>query len=1018
MAKKICFFMVIIVSVSFCVNLLSANQKTNLSSFNVAAFPEAQGGGMYSTGARGAYNREIYHVTNLSDSGIGSLRDAVSKDGRIIIFDVGGNIKLEKSLNIDKNNITILGQTAPGDGISIDNECVKIHGSNIIIRYLRFRMGSKTKEEDTVTVLNGNNIIIDHCSMSWSIDECLSFYAVKNFTVQWCIISESLNNSIHIKGTHGMGGIWGGINVSAHHNLLASHNNRNPMVGTGATVLSYENRPDTDGLVDIRNNVIYNWGNSSAYGGQNGVRVNLIGNYYRPGPATKSSGAQRLYLLHGTEKESTSLMENGGTTGAGKGQLGWSTTLFVDKNYIEGAKEVNEDNWLGVKKAKNVGAWEDSWIKCESIESGIYVNGELKANDEYIYNYPIITQSPQKAYEEVLKYAGASIIRDNVDERVINDVINKTAPTGSKSGLGLIDSPDDVGGYPILKGGEKPLDTDNDGMPDFWEDKNGYDKNNPNDAVNIDKDGYMPIEKYCEELILPKGELKNDKTALTDEIYKALKIKKDGYTKDSWQSFSNALETAQNIAGMVYPSKEDIDNALILLKNTINSLEIDEKYDLRFLINKAESLNSLEYIKDGFDIMLNKLEKAKTVYENINSEQSEIDIVSLELKEALDNLEFNYKYLLESKIFEINKINQMDYSVDDINDLANEIEKVNNIFENNKNNNEEFKAAYEYIKNALKKLTPSNDKETRVTGDFENMACFNLSNGKYGNYTASLDEENSFFIKQGIAGNDSKALIMNDVNNKRTSFQYKPSERKKGILKFKGDYCFLSEPLTELVLFRAADSNFSGVSSNNFFDVSVIKSGQNSYLRYRNYSTGETSSNIISQKALVKNKWYTLEVTIDTIKKVCSISFDDTICENIPLYNNDIAIDRYSIETPGSNQATLAIDNISFTQIKKDYDIENFSISDEWTSMGDININTSIINYDGDENFLFITASYEGDQLIDADLQKLNINKNNKIENVSSNLKLGKNIENCKVKIFIWSETMKPYYQYIYKYKI
>lgn len=1015
MTKKMCFFMAVILSFSFCVSFVSANQKTNLFQSNVIAFPGAQGGGMYTKGARGVYNPEIYHVTTLEDSGIGSLRDAVSKGGRIIIFDVGGNIKLEKGLNIDKDNITILGQTAPGDGISIDNECVRIHGSNIIIRYLRFRMGSKTKEEDTVTVLNGNNIIIDHCSMSWSVDECLSFYAVKNFTVQWSIISESLNNSIHTKGTHGMGGIWGGINVSAHHNLLASHNNRNPMVGTGATVSSYKNSPDTDGLVDIRNNVIYNWGNSSAYGGQNGVRVNLIGNYYRPGPATKESGAKTLYSLHGTQKESNSLEQNGGTTGAGKGQLGWSTTLFVDKNYIEGANEVNEDNWLGVKKSKNVGAWENSWIKCESIESGIYVDGELKANDEYIYDYPVITQSPQNAYEEVLKYAGASVIRDSVDERVINDVINKTAPTGSKSGLGLIDSPDDVLGYPVLKGGEKPLDTDNDGIPDFWEDKNGYDKNNPNDAINIDEDGYMPIEKYCEELIIPKGELKNDKTALTDEIYKALKIKKHGYTDDSWQSFSNALEMAQNIAGIVYPSKEDIDNALILLKNKINSLEIDEKYDLRFLINKAENLNSLEYLKDGFNIMLNKLEKAKTVYENINSTQSEIDNVSLVLKEALDSLEFDYKYLLESKIFEINKLNQMDYSFDDINTLTNEIEKINNLFENNNYNNEEFKAAYEYIKNAPKKLTPSNDKETRITGDFENMACFNLSNGKYGNYTMSLDEENSFFVKQGIAGNNSKSLIMNDINNKRTSFQYKFSEGKKGILKFKGDYCFLSEPLTELVLFRVADLNFSGVSSNNFFDVSVIKSGENSYLRHRNYSTGEAPSNIISKKALEKNKWYTLEINIDTIKRVCSISFDDIICENIPLYNTNITIDRYSIETPGSNQATLAIDNISFTQIKKDYDIENFSIENEWTSMGDVNINTNIINYDGDENFLFITASYEEDRLIDVDLQKLNVNKNNKIENVSSNLKLGKNIKNCKVKIFIWSETMKPYYQNIYE---
>jgi pectate lyase len=424
------------------------------------SFPGAEGYGKYSAGGRGG---KVYKVTNLNDSGPGSLREAVREKGaRIIIFEVSGNIKLESPLGIHHDSVTIAGQTAPGEGICIQNYPFTISANHVVIRYLRFRMGDLTKyQDDALNGINGNsNIIIDHCSVSWGIDEVMSFWNVENITVQWCIISESLNSSIHEKGNHGYGGIWGGTNSTYHHNLIAHHTSRTPRFSGGSTTASHN--------VDFINNVIYNWGYNSVYGGEKGS-INVVGNYYKPGPGTLKKVKNRIAEPWSSGK--------------------W----FITNNFMEGDSTVTFNNWKGGVNPK------DSEIN--EIKSPVPVS-----------KFSFENESPQSAYCQVLKHAGASLpVRDNVDRRIINEVksgkaiyqgrgYSKEYKLPPHQITGMIDSQEDVGGWPELNSLTAPVDSDNDGIPDEWEIRNNLNPSDPSDGNLYSEIGSTLLENYINSI--------------------------------------------------------------------------------------------------------------------------------------------------------------------------------------------------------------------------------------------------------------------------------------------------------------------------------------------------------------------------------------------------------------------------------------------------------------------------------------------------------------------------------------
>lgn len=480
-------------------------------SVTALAFPGAEGGGRMTTGGRGG---AVYKVTSLDDYNEGdtpiegTLRYGIEevKGPRNIIFETSGYIDLKRPIYLnDYPHLSIWGQTAPGDGVTIrgynfsfnlnrGDVAVGDNGSlNVILRFLRFRPGDFHADytEDAIGGRYFKDAIIDHITAGWSVDETLTFYGVKNFTVQWCISSESLNISNHAKGAHGYGAMFSGDNATFHHILLAHHGSRCPRI---SDLSAPEDRGPYDycGYFDVRNNVYYNWSDKGfgSYGGKLAY-FNLTNCYYKPGPAT------------GTGYKSYRILSTDPTARA-----------YIEDNYVEGNPKVSADNWTD-------GVWAqfDKSIVAEGVTEEEKL--AMRMSDYHPYS-KVTTHTSQNAYESVLEYAGASLRRDAVDERIVHEVRTGTAPhTGSKEFYydedynlvtvdehkpGIIDTPNDAGGYPELKKGYVWPDTDKDGIPDIWEIAYGLNPNNPDDAksINTDVDSngrYNNLEVYLHNLV-------------------------------------------------------------------------------------------------------------------------------------------------------------------------------------------------------------------------------------------------------------------------------------------------------------------------------------------------------------------------------------------------------------------------------------------------------------------------------------------------------------------------------------
>ncbi|HEX8585377.1 MAG TPA: pectate lyase [Allosphingosinicella sp.] len=424
----------------------------------VPAFPGAEGAGALSRGGRGG---RVLRVTNLEDSGDGSLRSAVEAKGpRTIVFDVGGTIRLKKPLVVRNGQVTIAGQTAPGGGITLRDRHIEIEADDVVVRFIRARLGDESQvESDAFTISSGRRIIVDHVSAGWSVDETLSSGSryrtpkedLRDVTVQWSIISESMRKSLHAKGEHGYGSLLRGgrgARMSFHHNLWAHHGARMPRPGN----YTKAGEDSVGAYFDFRSNVFYNWGGTyagyNADSGENASNAayNFVDNAYKAGPDSKKAVA------------------------------------FDEKNPIARA-------WFAGNSMNGV-VPRDPWsLVTGRTDSAYRLAGPI--------SFPAVTRDPAaRAFEKVLASAGASRVRDPVDARVVETV---------RSGGGrIIDSQKDVGGWPELAAGTPWRDGDGDGMPDDWERAHGLDTANPADGgADADGDGYTNLEEWLNSLAAP-----------------------------------------------------------------------------------------------------------------------------------------------------------------------------------------------------------------------------------------------------------------------------------------------------------------------------------------------------------------------------------------------------------------------------------------------------------------------------------------------------------------------------------
>ncbi len=509
--------------------VMAVGTMTAMAQEEIPAFPGAEGHGRYITGGRGG---EIRHVTNLNDSGAGSLREALKgNNAKTIVFDVSGYIDLKSQLDITSNT-TIAGQTAPYPGITLRYYTIYFGKcDNVIVRFLRFRRSQVKDVNDGADATWGrrrNQIMLDHCSFSWSIDEVASFYDNNNFTMQWCTVGEAQNDAGHGKGNHSYGGIWGGKLASFHHNLLIHLNNRVPRFngaryGWGDYTKNmyydqykWENTIQAE-TVDLRNCVMYNWGNGNGcYGGPGGGYINIVNNYYKAGPGTKNT------------KTVTQVSVGSSSNSTEGDQVGMTSRYYINGNYVTAAgdKAANYD-WKGVtidagtfaidgeKYSKDPKHFYGDTVVYKQNANGedcirIKVDGPCPIGD-------ITTHSAETTYEKVLSYAGASIYRDAVDARFMEETMEGVVTyTGTKTKIkGIVDVINDPDGvqdpacpsFPDLASESRSADydTDGDGMPDEWEFANGL---NPNDAtdgatytLDTEKGWYTNLEVYMNSIV-------------------------------------------------------------------------------------------------------------------------------------------------------------------------------------------------------------------------------------------------------------------------------------------------------------------------------------------------------------------------------------------------------------------------------------------------------------------------------------------------------------------------------------
>jgi hypothetical protein len=455
------------------------------------SFPGAEGAGKFTSGGRGtvAVPTTVFEVTNLNDDNLpGSFRYAVTAAAthRTVVFRVSGTIHLLSDLRISRANTTIAGQTAPGDGICLADYPVSVSNDNVIIRFIRFRLGDKNQnqgmvngsgDDDAFGALSRKNLMIDHCTMSWSADEACTVYRGDSTTMQWNIMSEPLDYSYHFETgdtdfeRHGYGGIWGGRNASFHHNLLAHMRGRMPRFD-GSRNLS----PNTAGQenVDFRNNVIYNWASYNVNGGEGG-NYNIVGNYYKYGPSTpaSSSGGVPIRSEVLNPYKQTSLPYG---------------RYYMAGNYVDSYPNVTANNWLGA--VMNGGTRADTTLS--------------KVLTPFTTVPAIPAQSALAAYADVLQKAGCVLpTRDTLDQRIVNNVLNRTGRLIDVQGGYAHGTPYSVSqaAWPTLNSLPAPLDTDQDGMPDAWEISMGLNPTNAADRNTRGTSGYTMLENYLNGLI-------------------------------------------------------------------------------------------------------------------------------------------------------------------------------------------------------------------------------------------------------------------------------------------------------------------------------------------------------------------------------------------------------------------------------------------------------------------------------------------------------------------------------------